>query len=106
MGGGSAEDRLDVVAHVGLVQHLVALIEDEVLQAGETKVPVTDEGVDTSRGADDDVRVGILVTEELDVLRNWGSAVEDADLDIGQELGKSVVLVPDLVSQLTGVAHD
>jgi hypothetical protein len=109
-----AEDGLDVVAHVyerlagvmfgqrhvltRLVEHLVTLIEDKVLEVGEAQVLVADEGVDTTGRADDDVRMGVLVAEHLDILLHRSSSVE--------ELGEAVVLVPNLVGQLTGVAHD
>jgi len=120
--GCSAEDGLNVVAHVckvlaeagqsrrfvltGLVQHLVALIEDEVLQVGKAEMPIADEGVDTTGSTDDDVRVSVLVAKELDVLLNGSSSVEDTNLDVRQELGEAVVLVADLVGQLASVAHD
>ena len=89
-----------------LVQHLVALIEDEVLQARETEFLVTNKGIDTSRCAHNDVRVGVLVGQDFNVLLDWGTAVEDGDADVRQELGEAVVLILDLESQLTGVAHD
>jgi hypothetical protein len=89
-----------------LVKHLVTLVENKVLQVGEAQVPVTDERIDTARSSDNDVGVGVLVAQELNVLLDGCTAVEDADLDIGQELCETVVLVPDLVGQLTGVAHD
>jgi len=104
--GCGAEDGLHIVAHVGLVKHLVALIEDEVLQIGEAEVPVADESVDTAGGTDNNVGVRVLVAKKLDVRLNGCSAVEDTNPDIGQELGETVVLVPDLVGQLTSVAHD
>lgn len=89
-----------------LIQHLVALVENEMLQVSEAKMPVAHKRVDTTWRADNDVRVGVLVAEQLDVLLHWSSAVEDTDLDIGQELGEAVVLVPNLVRQFTGMAHD
>lgn len=90
----------------GLVQHLVTLVENEVLQVGEAEMPVTDERIDTSGCADDDVRVSILVAEKLNVFLDGCSTVKDTDLDVGQEFGETIILVPDLVSQLTSVAHD
>lgn len=77
-----------------------------MLQAGEAEMLVADEGVDSTGGADDDVRVSVLVAEEFDVLLDGSSSVEDTDLDVGQELGEAVVLIADLVGQLAGVAHD
>lgn len=97
---------MDGIVHTRLIQHLVTLVENKVLQVGETEVPVTHERVDTTGCADDDVRVGVLVAKKLDVLLDWSSSVKDTNLNIRQELGEAVVLVPDLVGQLTGVAHD
>jgi hypothetical protein len=77
-----------------------------VLQIGKAEMPIADEGVDTTGSADNDVRVSVLVAEELDILLNGSSSVEDTDLDVRQELGEAVVLVTDLVGQLAGVAHD
>ena len=90
----------------GLVKHLIALIKDEVLQIGKAEVPVADESVDTAGGTNNNVGVSVLVGKKLDVRLDGCSAVEDTDPDIGQELGETVVLVPDLVGQLTSVAHD
>lgn len=77
-----------------------------MLQVRKTKMPVTDERVDTTGCTDDDVRMGVLVAEDLDVLLHGCATVEDADLDIGQELGEAVVLVTDLVRQLASMAHN
>lgn len=90
----------------GLVKHLVTLIEDEMLEVGEAEVAVTDESVDATGRANNDMGMGLLVAEKLDVLLNGSSTVEDADLDIWQKLGETVVFIPDLIGQLTSVAHD
>jgi len=89
-----------------LVEHLVTLIENKVLEVSKTEMPVTHESVDTTRRSDDNVRVSILVTKELDILLHGCASVEHTNPNIGQELGEAVVLVADLVGQLTGVAHD
>ena len=89
-----------------LIKHLVALIENKVLQVGKTEVLVANKGVDATGRSDNDVGVGVLVAKELNVLLYRGSSIEDTDLDVGQELGETIVLVADLVGQLTSVAHD
>jgi hypothetical protein len=89
-----------------LVQHLVALVKNEMLQVGKSQMPITDKGVNTTGGAHDDVGVCFLVAEELDILLDWGSAVEYADLDVGQELCEAIVFVADLVCQLACVTHN
>ena len=65
-----------------LIQHLVTLVENEVFQVGEAKHLVSDEGIDTARGTDDDVRVSLLVLEDSDVFLDRSSAVEHTNLDI------------------------
>jgi hypothetical protein len=105
-------DVLDAIADptptvlTGLVQHLVTLVENKVLQVGEAEMPVADKRVDATGCSDNDVGVGVLVAEELNVLLDGCTAVEDADLYIRQELCETVVLVPDLVGQFAGVTHD
>ena len=77
-----------------------------MLEVSETEMSVTDESVDTTGRSDDNVRVGIFVAEELDILLDGCASVEHTDPDIGQELGEAVVLIADLVGQLTSMAHD
>jgi hypothetical protein len=77
-----------------------------VLQVCETEMPVTHERVDTTGSSDDDMWVSVLVAEQLDVLLNRGTSVENTNPDIGKELGETVVFVSNLVRQLTCVAHD
>lgn len=119
---GSSEDGLHIIAHIwtrvrqrpiqkgrvltGLIQHLVTFVENEMFQIGETELLITHKSVDTTRSANYDVRVGILVSEELNILLDRGSTVEDTNFDIGEELGEPIVLVLDLESQFTSVAHD
>lgn len=67
---------------------------------------VTDESVETTGRSDNDVRVSVLVLQNLGVLLDGRATVKDAGLDVGHILGEPVVLVADLEGQLTGVAHD
>lgn len=94
------------IYHTNLVKHLVTLIENEDLAASEAEVLVADQGVQTAGGGNDDVWVGVLVLQDLGVLLDGGSTVEDSGLDLGHVLAESGVLVLDLVGQLTSVAHD
>jgi len=77
-----------------------------VLEVSKTEMPVTYKCVDTTGRSNDNVWVGIFVAEELDILLHGRASVEHTDPDIGQELGEAVVLIADLVGQLTSVAHD
>jgi hypothetical protein len=89
-----------------LVKHLVALIENEDLAAVETKVLVSHESVQSAGCGDNDVRVGVLVLQNLGVLLDRGSSVENSGLHIGHVLAETCVFVFDLVSKLTSVAHN
>lgn len=92
--------------HTDLVEHLVALVEDEAVDTAKAKVLVTHESIQTTRGADNDVRVCLLVLENVDVLLDRGATVEDRSLHIGQVLAEARVLILDLERQLAGVAED
>lgn len=52
------------------------------------------------------MRVGVLVLQDLGVLLDRGSTVEDSGLDLWHILAESGVFVLDLVGQLARVAHD
>jgi len=89
-----------------LVEHLVALVQDENTHTAETENLVTDQRIKTTRGSDDDMRASILALDDLYILLDRGAAIEDAGLDIGQVLAEAVVLVADLECELARVAHD
>jgi len=89
-----------------LVEHLVTLIEHEALDVAQAEVLVAHKGVQTTGSGDNDVRVGLLVLENVDVVLNGSATVEDRGLDVGQVLAETGVLILDLESQLAGVAHD
>lgn len=52
------------------------------------------------------MRVGLGALEQLDILLDGSSSVEDTDLDVWHVVTESLILVADLVSQLASVAHD
>lgn len=89
-----------------LVKHLIALVQDEHADISETQVLVTDKSIETTRGADDDVGVSLLVLQELSVFLDGGTTVEHAGLDVGHVLAEAVVLVTNLEGQFAGVAHN
>lgn len=101
VGEGAATSKL-----TDLVKHLVALIQDEDTDATQAQELVADQSVKPARGTDNDMRVGILVLQDLGVLLDGGTSVEYAGLDVGHVLRESVVLIANLECQLTGVAHD
>ena len=48
----------------------------------------------------------LLVLQNLSVLLDWGSSVEHCSLDVWHVLAETGILVLNLVSQLTSVAHN
>lgn len=88
-----------------LVKHLVALVENKGLDITERELLVTDQSVQTTGRRDDDVGVGLRARQNLDILLDGSTTVENRGLDIGQVLGETGVLVLDLVGQLASVAH-
>ena len=52
--GGHLEDLLDVGAHVELLEHLIALVQDEVAALLEGDVAVLRERLASTGGGDDD----------------------------------------------------
>mmetsp|Transcript_105623 Transcript_105623/g.278915 ORF Transcript_105623/g.278915 Transcript_105623/m.278915 type:complete len:452 (-) Transcript_105623:37-1392(-) len=99
---GLDEDLLDVLAHVQLVQALVALVEHELRQFVEFQVLFAEEAEDAAGSADQDLRAGLL--EHLLVLANGDAAIDNATLHVREVLGEAVELVLDLVRELTRVA--
>lgn len=106
LSGSDSEDLLHVSSHINLVEHLVTLVNNESLDVAETEVLVSDEGMKSTGSGDNHVRRGLLVLDQLNVLLDGGSSVENGGLDVGQVLGESGVLVHDLVGQLSGVTEN
>lgn len=106
LSGGHSENLLDISSHINLVEDLVTLIDDKGLDVAESQVLVSDQGVQSAGGSDNDVGGGLLVLDQLNVLLDGGTSIEDGGLDVGQVLGESGVLVHDLVGQLSGVTQN
>lgn len=87
-----------------LLQHLVALVENKVLHVLHRQVLALDETENTAWRPDNDLR--LLFVELVDVCLDGHTSVEHGSLDVRHVFGETDVLVVDLVSELTGVAHD
>lgn len=94
------------VCLTNLVKHLVALIQNEAGDGTETQLLVADQSVKASGCGDDNVRVSLLVRQELLVLLDVGTTIEDRSLDIRHILAETLIFVADLECKLAGVAHD
>ena len=97
------EDGLYIPAHVKLVQHFVALVEDEVLQLAQVEVVATDQRQKATWSTYEDLRRILL--QLLDVLGDGLSTVHDINIYFRQVLSEPVILLLDLESQFSGVTH-
>jgi hypothetical protein len=89
-----------------LIEHLVALVENELADIAKLQVLVTDERIKTTWSRDNDVWVSLLISEDFDILVDLGASIEDASLDVGKVLAEALVLSTNLVGQFTGMAHN
>lgn len=89
-----------------LIQHLVALIQNELLDASEAEFLVAHKGIQTARSSNNDVWKAVLVGKHFDILRHRSSTEETLGLDIGHVLAETLVFIFDLISKFAGVAHD
>ena len=98
-----------IIHHVyltNLVKHLVAFIENEDLAAVQAKVLVSDKSVQSAWCGDDNVGVRFLILQNLGILLDGSSSIENSSFHIGHVLAETCVLVLDLVSKLTSVTHN
>lgn len=103
---GQSKTRSWFLGLTDLVEHLVALIENKLLDAAESKMLVSNKRIETSWCGDNDVWVGLLLVQNIDVILDWSTTVEDRSLDVWEVFAESCILVLDLEGQLTCVAHD
>ena len=88
------------------VKHLVTLIQHENPDAVETQIFVANQSVKTAGSADNDVRMGILVLQDLGILLDGSATVEYTSLDVGHVLAEAIILVANLESKFTCMAHN
>lgn len=89
-----------------LIQHLVALVEDEHLEIIEFQIFSARQSQDSTWGSNHDVRSLLWVFQQLDIVVNWDTTVESGTSDLLQVFCESIEFLLDLVRQLSGVAQD
>lgn len=89
-----------------MIKHFVTLIENEDLATVQAKVLVSHKSVQSTGCGNNDVGVSVLVLQDLGILLDRSSSVENSCLHIGHILAETCVLVLDLVSKLTSMAHN
>lgn len=99
-------DTNDIRKLTNLLEHLVAFVENKVLDAARFEALVADKSVHSARRANNDVRTLCLVLEDGLVGGHGRAAVEDRGADVWHILGEARVLISDLVRELARVAED
>ena len=120
----SSEDVLDVSTHIwwtgsayvrmflvlllftNLIQHFIAFIENEDFDISKAKLLLSDQSVQATRSSNNDMRVGVFVGEDFDVLLHWCPTVKDCCLHFWEIFAEPGVFVLNLVGELTGVTHN
>ena len=87
-----------------LLQHLVALVQDKVLDVLQDQGLPADQGQRAARRPDHNV--GAVLLQHLLVLLDGHAAEEHGRSHRGHVLGEALVLLADLEGQLPRVAHD
>lgn len=96
----------EVEALTKLLQHFVALVQNEMLDFLRVEVLVTGQSVESSRSSHDDVRALGLVLEDLNILGNWSATKYDGSANVWHVTREACVLVADLVCKLSSVAQN
>lgn len=96
-------DEVNKVHLTFLVQHLVTLVQDEVLQLVHLQVSLADQLHHAPGAPHDDVRGVVL--QHLALLLDGEASVDDRYLHLGEVLAEALVLAGDLPRQLAGVAQ-
>jgi hypothetical protein len=87
-----------------LLQHFIALIENEMLEMLQVELLVADEGENAAGCADNDMRCHRL--QRLLVLLNRHAAEEHSDLNARHVLAEALIFLADLESELASMTHD
>lgn len=96
----------EVEALTKLLQHFVALVQNEMLDFLRVEVLVAGQGVKSPGSSHDDVWALGLVFEELDVLGDWGATEHDGSANVWHVTREAGVLVADLVRKFSGMAQN
>jgi hypothetical protein len=104
------EDFLDLLPHGGLIEHLVALVQNEMLQVIQLQNWIlwwgAAEGLDSTWSTYYDMRGSFLVFQNLLILLDWYTAEKDLLSNVWEILRESVCLLLDLVGQLSRVTQN
>jgi hypothetical protein len=90
----------------GFIEHLVALVQNELLEGVELQIFSTGEGEDSAGGTNDDVRGKLVVFEELDIIIYWHTTVESGTSNLWKIFCESIELFLDLIRELSSIAQD
>eukprot|EP00128_Syssomonas_multiformis_P001969 Colp12_sorted_trinity150504_noHs@29447 len=102
--GSGLENLLNKLAHIKLGEHLVTLVNNEVLDVRKIELLALHEILQTTRSTNNNM--GLVILQLLDVLVDRSLAHEDSSLDVGSVAAETLKLISDLESKFTSVADD
>lgn len=89
-----------------LLKHLVALIQGEVLDILCIQNFVSDEGIQPTRGCNNNMWTSVLLAQYLCIFLDRRSTIEGVNPNLWHILGESSVLIFDLKGKFPGMAED
>lgn len=98
------ENFLNISSHAQIFQHLIALVDNEILKFVKLQDALLDQILNSARGSHDDV--WLLLLQTLDVLLNINAAIISIHLEKVEVFSKSSEFVFNLVCQFSHVAQD
>jgi len=89
--------------HANCFQHLVTLIQNEILDAVDPKILISNESIKSSRSRHNNMRTSLLILDQLDIFLDWSSAVKHRRSNFRHVLTEPGILVANLECQFSGM---
>lgn len=103
--GTTHEDLLYLGSHITFAEHLIALVQDEMLKVVEVEVFLLNELHDSPWSSNNDMW-WLWSLQDLHMLTFWDSSVEALSNEAGNILGESSEFLLDLIRKLSDIAQD
>jgi hypothetical protein len=97
---------LNLRSHVGLIKHLIALIQDKHVEVIKVENTFFDESKNSSWGSNNNMRGSCWIFENLFVFLDWDSTKNDSGSNVFEIFGESIEFLLDLESKLSDIAKD
>ena len=89
--------------HANCFQHLVTLIQNEILDAVDPKIFISNKSIKSSGSRHNNMRTSLLILDQLDIFLDWSSAVKHRRSNFRHVLTEPGILVANLECQFSGM---